>query len=77
MNQKSPLKSLTIWSGVTSSVSGLALIITLLLQQFQIETESSEVEIILLGLINVISGCTTVYGRYRAKTQIAFKGNAL
>lgn len=70
MNNKSPVKSLTIWSGAASSLGGITVLISLLLNQAGVEANSTEIETIVAGSISVISGLITIYGRYRATTVI-------
>lgn len=70
MNTKSPSQSLTVWSGLASSVGGFTVLITLLAQQYGVETSTEEVGMLVGGLVSTVTGLLAIYGRWRATTII-------
>lgn len=70
MNTKSPVQSMTVWSGLASSVGGFTVLITLLAQQSGVDTNTEEVGIIIGGLVSTVTGILAIYGRLRATTVI-------
>jgi hypothetical protein len=70
METKRASQSLTVWSGLASSVGGMAVLISVILQQSGVETSTEEVGAILGGLVSMVTGALAIYGRWRASTRI-------
>lgn len=71
MNTKTPQQSLTVWSGLAASVGGMSVVISLLLRWAGVEASEDEISILLGGLVSMVTGIISIYGRWRATTLIS------
>jgi len=69
---KKPWESVALWGGLMSVLSGVGSVAGWLTTE-QADILNSEAPMVIVSMIGVFGGVTTIYGRFKASSRISLK----